>query len=63
VIQYSAFSYRCLHISLTRNRYYYAGPTFAVTEVDGVRVIAADACDLIQKVPRNKTFPQNQMLC
>ncbi|KAF8474481.1 vacuolar assembling/sorting protein VPS16 [Russula ochroleuca] len=32
-------------------QYYYSGPTFAVTEVDGVRVIAADACDFIQKVP------------
>ncbi|KAI0278094.1 vacuolar assembling/sorting protein VPS16 [Russula aff. rugulosa BPL654] len=32
-------------------QYYYTGPTFTVTEVDGVRVIAADACDLIQKVP------------
>ena len=46
-----------LHIADTKLRYYYAGPTFAVTEVDGVRVIAADACDLMQKVPGNRTFP------
>jgi hypothetical protein len=44
------------YITDTKHRYYYTGPTFAVTEVDGVRVIAADACDLIQKVPGNKTF-------
>nr|GAT52933.1 vacuolar protein sorting vps16 [Mycena chlorophos] len=31
--------------------YYYSGPSFAVTEPDGVRVIVPDACDLIQKVP------------
>lgn len=51
------------YISDTELRYYYAGPTFAVTEVDGVRVIAADACDFMQKVPGDKTFPQGQMLC
>ena len=50
-------------MSLTPSRYYYAGPTFAVTEVDGVRVIAADACDFIQKVPGEATFPQSQMFC
>ena len=48
-------------MSLRPSRYYYAGPTFAVTEVDGVRVIAADACDFIQKVPGEATFPQSQM--
>ncbi|KAH9962881.1 vacuolar assembling/sorting protein VPS16 [Russula dissimulans] len=32
-------------------QYFYVGPTFAVTEVDGVRVIAPDTCDFIQKVP------------
>ncbi|KAJ7211224.1 vacuolar assembling/sorting protein VPS16 [Mycena pura] len=31
--------------------YYYSGPTFAVTEPDGVRVVGPDTCDLIQKVP------------
>jgi hypothetical protein len=51
------------YITDMKHRYYYTGPTFAVTEVDGVRVIAADACDLIQKVPGNKIFTQNQMLC
>ncbi|KAJ2936767.1 hypothetical protein H1R20_g334, partial [Candolleomyces eurysporus] len=29
----------------------YAGSTFVVTEMDGVRVISSDVCDLIQKVP------------
>ncbi|KAI5986106.1 vacuolar assembling sorting protein VPS16 [Pisolithus albus] len=32
-------------------RYLYFGAVFAVTEVDGVRVISRDVCDLIQKVP------------
>ncbi|KAI0298703.1 vacuolar assembling/sorting protein VPS16 [Multifurca ochricompacta] len=32
-------------------QYFYAGPTFAVTEVDGVRVIGPDTSDFIQKVP------------
>ena len=41
----------------TKHRYYYAGPTFAVTEVDGVRMTATDACDFIQKVPGNEAFP------
>ncbi|KAJ7359364.1 vacuolar assembling/sorting protein VPS16 [Mycena albidolilacea] len=31
--------------------YYYSGPTFAVTEPDGIRIIGPDVCDLIQKVP------------
>ncbi|KAJ7276065.1 Vps16, C-terminal region-domain-containing protein [Mycena haematopus] len=31
--------------------YYYSGPTFAVTEPDGVRIMGPDVCDLIQKVP------------
>ena len=47
-----------LNVTDTKHRYYYAGPTFAVTEVDGVRVTAADACDFIQKVPGNKASPQ-----
>ena len=29
----------------------YAGPTFIVNEPDGVRVLAPDVCDFIQKVP------------
>ncbi|KAH7906991.1 vacuolar assembling sorting protein VPS16 [Hygrophoropsis aurantiaca] len=32
-------------------RYLYFGTTFAVTEIDGIRVISQDVCDLIQKVP------------
>ncbi|KAF7316202.1 putative vacuolar protein sorting-associated protein 16-like protein [Mycena indigotica] len=35
--------------------YYYTGPTFAVTEPDGVRVIGPEVCDLIQKVPSAST--------
>ncbi|PPQ86643.1 hypothetical protein CVT25_006827 [Psilocybe cyanescens] len=31
--------------------YPYHGSTFAITEMDGVRVMAQDVCDLIQKVP------------
>lgn len=51
------------YVTDTKLRYYYSGPTFAVTEVDGVRVIAADACDFIQKVPGAKTISQSQILC
>ncbi|TFK21145.1 vacuolar protein sorting 16 isoform 1 [Coprinopsis marcescibilis] len=32
-------------------QYSYSGSTFAVTEMDGVRISSADVCDLIQKVP------------
>ncbi|KAH7886829.1 Vps16, C-terminal region-domain-containing protein [Phlebopus sp. FC_14] len=32
-------------------RYFYFGATFAVTEIDGVRVIGQEVCDFIQKVP------------
>ncbi|THH32927.1 hypothetical protein EUX98_g1236 [Antrodiella citrinella] len=32
-------------------QYFYTGPTFAITESDGVRVLGPDACDFIQKVP------------
>lgn len=32
-------------------RYLYFGAVFAVTEVDSVRVMSQDVCDLIQKVP------------
>ncbi|KAJ7598995.1 Vps16, N-terminal region-domain-containing protein [Mycena floridula] len=31
--------------------YIYVGSTFALTELDGIRIIASDVCDLIQKVP------------
>ena len=37
-------------------RYTYAGTTFAITEIDGVRVISSDVCDLIQKVPSKSFF-------
>ncbi|KZT04540.1 vacuolar protein sorting-associated protein 16 [Laetiporus sulphureus 93-53] len=32
-------------------QYFYSGPTFAITETDGVRVVGPDSCDFIQKVP------------
>ncbi|KAI0732710.1 vacuolar protein sorting-associated protein 16 [Fomitopsis betulina] len=32
-------------------QYFYSGPTFAITEVDGIRLIGPDSCDFIQKVP------------
>ncbi|KAI0701369.1 vacuolar protein sorting-associated protein 16 [Cytidiella melzeri] len=32
-------------------QYFYPGPTFAVTESDGVRLVGPDACEFIQKVP------------
>ncbi|EJD40200.1 vacuolar protein sorting-associated protein 16 [Auricularia subglabra TFB-10046 SS5] len=32
-------------------QYFYASPTFAVSEIDGIRVFSADTCDFIQKVP------------
>ncbi|KAJ3889966.1 Vps16, N-terminal region-domain-containing protein [Lentinula edodes] len=32
-------------------QYYYVGNTFAITETDGIRILGADVCDLIQKVP------------
>lgn len=33
------------------HRYFYSGATFAVTELDGVRVIGQEVSDFIQKVP------------
>ncbi|KAI0052144.1 vacuolar assembling/sorting protein VPS16 [Auriscalpium vulgare] len=32
-------------------QYFYSGPTFAITEPDGVRIIGPDVCDFVQKVP------------
>ncbi|KDQ58687.1 hypothetical protein JAAARDRAFT_57575 [Jaapia argillacea MUCL 33604] len=32
-------------------QFIYSGPTFAVTEVDGVRIVGPDVCDFIEKVP------------
>ncbi|KAG6849371.1 hypothetical protein H0H93_009065 [Arthromyces matolae] len=29
----------------------HSGPTFAVTELDGVRILGPDVCDMVQKVP------------
>ncbi|PFH49934.1 hypothetical protein AMATHDRAFT_146515 [Amanita thiersii Skay4041] len=34
-----------------RLQYFYNGPTFTVTENDGVRIVGPDTCDFIQKVP------------
>lgn len=48
--EYSGRTFFFFHIHL-RHRYSHAGPTFAVTEPDGVRVIGPDFCDMIQKVP------------
>ncbi|KAG6888102.1 hypothetical protein C0995_010667 [Termitomyces sp. Mi166 len=31
----------------------HSGPTFAVTEPDGVRIIGPDVCDMVQKVPKS----------
>ena len=31
--------------------YNYYGRSFAVTEMDGIRILSQDSCDLIQKVP------------
>lgn len=31
--------------------YHYTGSTFAITEIDGVRMLSEDVCDLIQRVP------------
>lgn len=33
------------------HRYFYSGTTFAVTELDGVRVVGQEVSDFIQKVP------------
>ncbi|TFK38119.1 Vps16, N-terminal region-domain-containing protein [Crucibulum laeve] len=32
-------------------QFFYTGPTFAITEMDGVRIMGPDVCDLVQKVP------------
>ncbi|KAL6303033.1 vacuolar protein sorting-associated protein 16 [Sparassis latifolia] len=32
-------------------QYFYTGPTFVITEADGIRVIGPDSCDFLQKVP------------
>ncbi|OBZ67332.1 Vacuolar protein sorting-associated protein 16 [Grifola frondosa] len=37
-------------------QYFYSGPTFAITETDGIRVVGPDTCDFIQKVPVNRIF-------
>lgn len=38
------------------NRYFYAGPTFAITESDGVRIISPDTCEFLQKVPGKSLY-------
>lgn len=45
------YSLMLCHINCVATRYFYSGPIFAVTELDGVRVIGPDVCDFIQKVP------------
>ena len=35
----------------SQSRYHHSGPTVAVTESDGVRIIGPDVCDMVQKVP------------
>ncbi|CCL98206.1 uncharacterized protein FIBRA_00200 [Fibroporia radiculosa] len=32
-------------------QYFYSGPTFAITETDGIRIVGPDSCDFVQKVP------------
>ncbi|KAA1472557.1 vacuolar assembling/sorting protein VPS16 [Dentipellis sp. KUC8613] len=32
-------------------QYFYTGSIFAITEIDGVRIIGPDVCDFVQKVP------------
>ncbi|EMD35361.1 hypothetical protein CERSUDRAFT_66538 [Gelatoporia subvermispora B] len=32
-------------------QWFYSGPTFAITENDGIRLLGPDSCDFIQKVP------------
>ncbi|KAG5732305.1 Vacuolar protein sorting-associated protein 16 like protein [Termitomyces sp. T112] len=34
-------------------KFLHSGPTFAITESDGVRIIGPDICDMIQKVPKS----------
>lgn len=59
VIPYSefAFDFKIVQILILRVRYFYPGTTFAITEVDGVRIVSSDVCDLIQKVPGMDFFP------
>ena len=33
------------------SRHFYPSPTFAVSEIDGIRIFSSDTCDFIQKVP------------
>lgn len=44
------------HLTETSIRYFYSGPTFAVTEVDGVRILSPDVCEFIQKVPGERSL-------
>lgn len=38
----------CSHICIS---FFYPGATYSVSEIDGIRIIAPDVCDFIQKVP------------
>ena len=40
-----------IHLHILLFRYFYSGSAFAVTELDGIRIIGSDVCDFIQKVP------------
>jgi hypothetical protein len=50
-----------LQKKVMKSRYFYIGATFAVTEIDGVRVIGQEVCDFIQKVPGMKSHPLNSV--
>ena len=49
----------CLFLDLTFMvfRYFYFGSTFAITEIDGVRIVSSDVSDLVQKVPSMSLSP------
>jgi len=44
-------------------RYFYSGATFALTEMDGVRIFSDDACDFVQKVPsKAPSLPPSKLI-
>jgi len=47
---------------LLMSRYFYSGATFALTEMDGVRIFSNDVCDFVQKVPSADSPSRNQHL-
>lgn len=54
-LQYVSQIFFC-KIKSSLSRFFYSGPTFAVTEMDGIRIMSPDVCDLIQKVPSALRF-------